>query len=101
LLSNGTTEWINKPFACGLGIPFAYALLQKYQGYEYDLQKATLLAYKVLEESVETGSWGLGYPIDIWHINNDGIKNLSEEELAALQDTSQGLREAEIKLFLG
>jgi len=101
LLSNGTTEWINKPFACGSGAPFAYALLQKYQGCEYDLQKATLLAYKVLEESIETGSYGLGYPIDIWYINNDGVKNLSEEEIAALEDASRGLREAEIKLFLG
>ena len=100
LLSNGTAEWIYKPFASGSGAPFAYALLQKYQGYEYDLQKATLLAYKVLEESIETGSWGLGYPIDIWYINDNGVKNLSEEELAALEDASKILRETEIELFL-
>jgi 20S proteasome alpha/beta subunit len=101
LLPNATSEWINKPFACGSGGPFAYALLQKYQGCKYDLQKATLLAYKVLEESIETGSWGLGYPIDIWNINKDGVKVLSDEEIAALQDASRGLREAEINLFLG
>jgi proteasome beta subunit len=80
LLPNGTTEWFDKPFACGVGAPFAYALLQKYQGYQYDVERATLLAYKVLEESIETGSYGLGYPIDIWYINNDGIKNLSDED---------------------
>lgn len=101
LVSNGTTEWINRPFACGSGAPFAFALLQKYQGYEYDLHKAALLAYKVLDESIETGSWGLGYPIDVWHISGEKIKNLTEEELSALQDASRGLREAEIKLFLG
>jgi len=101
LLSNGTTEWINKPFACGSGALFAYALLQKYQDYKYDVKKASLLAYKVLEESIETGSLGLGYPIDIWNITKDGTKNLSEEDLSALQDTSQSLRETEIKLFLG
>lgn len=100
LLSNGTTEWINKPFACGSGAPFAYALLQKYQNLEYDLQKASLLAYKILEESIDTGSWGLGYPIDIWQITNSGVRNLKEEEIAALADTSKGLREAEVKLFL-
>jgi 20S proteasome alpha/beta subunit len=100
LLSNGTTEWINKPFASGSGELFAYALLQKYQGHSYSLQKAALLAYKVLEESIEVGSWGLGFPIDIWQISKQGIKNLSEEEIVALADTSRLLRKAEIQSFL-
>jgi len=100
LLSNGTNEWINNPFASGTGGLFAYALLQKYQGHTYDLQKATLLAYKVLEESIEVGSWGLGFPIDIWQISEQGIKNLSEDEIAALADASRSLREAEIQSFL-
>jgi 20S proteasome alpha/beta subunit len=100
LLANGTTEWISKPFACGSGASFAYALLQKYKDYDYDLQIATVLAYKVLEESIETGSWGLGYPIDIWQISNNGIHNLSDNELAALRDTTRGLRESEINLLL-
>jgi proteasome beta subunit len=101
LLSNGTAEWINKPFASGSGGLFAYALLQKYQGHIYPLQKAMLLAYKVLEESIEVGSWGLGFPIDIWTIDEQGIKNLNEDEIAALADTSKVLRETEIQSFLG
>lgn len=101
LLSNGTTEWIDRAFACGLGAPFAYALLQKYQSVEYNLQQASLLAYKVLEESIETGAWGLGYPIDIYQITSNGVENLSTEKISALADVSRGLREAEIKLFLG
>ncbi|MDI6891906.1 MAG: hypothetical protein QMD08_02755 [Actinomycetota bacterium] len=101
LLSNGTNEWINKPFASGSGGLFAYALLQKYQGHTYDLQKATLLAYKVLEESIEVGSWGLGFPVDIWQINEQGIKSLNEDEIAALVDTSRVLRESEIRSFFG
>ncbi|MDP2924430.1 MAG: hypothetical protein Q8O30_12065 [Candidatus Omnitrophota bacterium] len=100
LLANGTTEWINKPFASGSGGPFAYALLQKYQGYIYNLQKASLLAYKVLEESIEVGSWGLGPPIDIWQVSETGIKNLNEDEIAKLADASKVLREIEIQSFL-
>lgn len=100
LLCNGTTEWINKPFASGLGDLFAYALLQKYQGHSYNLQKATLLAYKVLEESIKVGSWGLGLPIDIWQISRQGIQNLNEDDIAALADTSKLLREGEIQSFL-
>lgn len=101
LVSNGTTEWIKNPFASGTGALFAYALLQKYQRYSYTLQKATLLAYKVLEESIEVGSWGLGFPIDIWQIGDQGVKNLNDDEIAALADTSKSLREAEIQSFLG
>ncbi|MEO0236256.1 MAG: hypothetical protein ABIM02_05985 [candidate division WOR-3 bacterium] len=100
LLSNGTTEWINKPFALGSGQLFAYALLQKYQGFEYNLEKASVLAYKVIEESIETGAWGLGYPIDIYQITDKGIKNLDKEEISALDDICRGIREAEIKLLL-
>lgn len=100
LLSNGTTEWINKYFASGSGALFAYALLQKYQNSLYDLQKTSLLAYKVLEESIEVGAWGLGSPIDICQINEQGIKCLGEDEIAALEDASRVLREAEIQIFL-
>jgi len=101
LLSNGTTEWINKPFASGSGGLFAYALLQKYQNRSFNTQKARLLAYKILEESIEVGSWGLGLPIDIWQIDDKGVKNLSDEEIAALSDASKSLREVEIQSFLG
>lgn len=101
ILSNGTAEWINKPFASGSGALFSYALLQKYQSYVYDIQKACLLAFKVIEESIEVGSWGLGFPIDIWYIKKEGIKNLNNDEVAALADASRILREAEIHSFLG
>jgi 20S proteasome alpha/beta subunit len=99
---NGTPEWImGRPFASGTGDLFAYALLQKYQGCNLNIDKASLLAYKVLEEAIAVGSYGLGPPIDIWHITKDGIKQLSEEEKAALEDASRALRQAEIELLIG
>ena len=101
LLLNGTSEWINKPFALGSGSLFAYALLQKYHDCSFSIQKASLLAYKVLEESIDVGSWGLNFPIDIWLMNETCAKSLDEDEMAALEDSSKALREAEVKLLLG
>jgi proteasome beta subunit len=102
VLVNGTPEWIiNRPFASGSGDMFAYALLQKYQGLELDMQKGALLAYKVLEEAIAVGAYGLGPPIDIWKISNTGIKQLNDSEKAALEDASRTLRRYEIELLMG
>ena len=99
---NGTPEWIvGRPFAIGSGAMFAYALLQKYQGCNLDMDQASLLAYKVLEEAIAVGAYGLGPPIDIWHITSDGVKQLGEQERAALEDTARVLRQYEIELLTG
>jgi hypothetical protein len=101
VLVNGTAEWItNRPFASGSGDLFAYALLQKYQGLELDMEKGALLAYKVLEEAIDVGAYGLGPPIDIWKISNSGIKQLNDSEKAALEDASRTLRQYEIELLM-
>ena len=100
ILINGTPEWIkNRPFASGSGDMFAYALLQKYQGLELDMDRGAILAYKVLEEAIAVGAYGLGPPIDIWKISNSGVKKLSDSEKAALEDASRALRQAEIELL--
>lgn len=100
ITANGTPEWIGVPFASGLGAPFAHALLQRYQGVTFEVSKAALLAFKVIEEAIEVGAYGLGPPIDVWQITQQGVKNYSEAELAALVDASRTLREAEIQIFL-
>jgi proteasome beta subunit len=102
ILLNGTPEWIkDRAFASGSGDMFAYALLQKYQGLALNLDRASLLAYKVLEEAITVGAYGLGPPIDLWQINNDGIKQLNDSEKAALEDASRALREAEVRFLIG
>ncbi len=99
---NGTSEWIiDRPFATGSGDMFAYALLRKYHGVKLNLSQASLLAYEVLEEAIEVGAYGLGYPIDVWHVNKDSLRQLSEAEIAALQDQSAQIREMEVKLLVG
>jgi proteasome beta subunit len=102
VLVNGTAEWItDRPFASGSGDLFAYALLQKYQGLDLDMEEGALLAYKVLEEAIAVGAYGLGPPIDVWKISNSGVKQLNGSEKAALEDASRALREGEIQLLMG
>jgi proteasome beta subunit len=100
ILSNGTPEWIQWPFASGGGELFAYALLQKYQRKTLDVDRAMLLTFKVIEEAIEVGAYGLGPPIDIWKITAHGVKQLPESEIAALEDACRALREIEVSLLI-
>jgi 20S proteasome alpha/beta subunit len=101
---SGTPEWITTgPFSIGIGRMFAHALLQKYTRLfpdKIDVQKASLLAFKIIEEAIQVGAFGLGPPIDIWAITKDNLKNLSEEEISGLADLSQALRGTELDLLL-
>ncbi len=90
------------PFAIGSGELFAFALLQKYQDLipaGIDNRLAAVLAYKIIAETIEVVSGGVGPPIDIWQSPN--VKNLTKEELTGIEETYLGLRKAEIEMFLG
>jgi proteasome beta subunit len=84
----------------GNGDLFAYALLQKYQGRSLTPEKAAILAYKVIEETIEVGAYGLGPPIDVWQITQAGVKRLAGEELVNLATAAHDLREREIQLLI-
>ena len=58
-----------------------------------------MLAYKVMEEAIEIGAYGLGPPIDIWEVGPNGVKQASEEEVIALKDTARLLREREVEML--
>ena len=98
---HGAPEWIQgRPYVTGNGDLFAYALLKKYEGRSLSLAQASTLAYKVMEETIEVGAYGLGPPIDVWQVSAPGVKNLSGEETAALAAAARALREREIQLLL-
>jgi proteasome beta subunit len=101
ITSYGTPEWIDRPFALGSGAMFAYALLQKYRAVPLTLEQATLLAFKVIEEAIEVGAYGLGPPIEIWHVLQNSLERLDEAKLAAVKDTTSQIRDREIQLLLG
>ena len=97
VLINGTPEWVvDRCATTGNGAPFAHVLLHKYQSVPLGCDRATVLAYKVIEEAIQVGAYGLGPPIDIWKVTDKGVKNLSKGETAALEDTTRILRNREI-----
>lgn len=101
---SGTPEWIKTGvFGIGIGRVFVHALLEKYRKLipeKIDLEKGSLLAFKIIEEAIEVGAYGVGLPIDIWQITSSGLKNLSEDELSALKNKCSQLRDMEIKMLL-
>ena len=99
-MSHGIAEWMEYPFATGNGANFAYALLKKYHGAVLDLDKASVLAFKVIEEAIDVGAYGLGPPIYVWHVLSDGIQELDEARIAPLDDAALTLRETEVQLLL-
>lgn len=102
VLVNGTCEWIDGRFAAtGNGASFAHALLQKYAGAVLARDHAKLLAYKVIEEAIQVGAYGLGPPIDIWEVCSGGVKQAKEEEIIALADTAHLLRDREVQMLTG
>lgn len=101
IMSNGTPEWVGASFAAtGNGAVFAHALLVKYSAGKIPCDKAKLLAYKVIEEAIEVGGYGLGPPIAIWEITAGGVKQSTAEDIAALEDAAHVLREQEVSLLL-
>lgn len=99
---NGVSVMLeNVPFATGIGEQFAYTLLQKYQDLipeKIDEKLAAVLAYKIISETIETISIGVGPPIDIWQL--PPVKNLSKNELAAIEETYLSLKKTEIEMFI-
>ena len=96
----GTAEWISgHAFATGNGDLFAYALLRKFDLLQLSIQEAELLAVKVIEEAIEVGSYGLGPPIQMLELTTDGVREVSEAEIAALSDAARLVREQERQLL--
>lgn len=104
LTTSGTPEWIRTgSFGIGIGRPFVFALLQKYSDLipkKLDVKKAALLAYKVIEEAIEVGAYGLGEPIDVWQISKSGTKNYNVAEREKLKRACERLRASEITVLL-
>jgi 20S proteasome alpha/beta subunit len=97
----GSPEWMtDRPFVAGNGDLFAYALLSKYQKQHLSLRQASLLAYKVIDEAIAVGAYGLGGPIDLWQISTAGLKNLNAPELKTVAGQARRLRKLEIDLLL-
>jgi len=100
VLANGTPEWVEGRFAAtGNGNLFAYALLHKYANVPLAKERAKALAYKVIQEAIQVGAYGLGPPIDVWEITSAGKREMSEGEIAGLEDTVRLIRDREVQIL--
>lgn len=83
----------------GSGDIFAYTLLRNYEVKELDVEKGKLIVYRVIKEAIKVGAYGLGEPIDIWTITANGINQLSNDEIMALDSTYGAWIKMEQELF--
>jgi len=102
---DGGDEFLDElGYGCsGIGDTFGYAFLKNFYSEDLDIQVGTVIAYRVIQEAIEIGAYGLGEPIDIWIIEKEGddikVKSLSTDELSALHDTCCMWREVEKDVF--
>lgn len=83
----------------GNGDIFAHTLLKNYNIPELGVEEGKIVAYRVIREAIEIGAYGLGWPIDIWTITKEEAKEVTLEELMALNDTYNIWKEAEREIF--
>jgi len=93
-------------YACtGIGDTFAYTLLKNYYSNEMEIEKGKLVAYRVIRDAIGIGAYGLGEPVDIWIMKvvkgNTEIKQLSENEMMALNDAYMVWKETEKAVLKG
>lgn len=85
----------------GIGDTFAHTLLKTYYFGGLDVEGGQLVAYRVIKEAIEVGAFGLGGPVDVWVMSksNGEIKQLTEEEIMALDDSHLTWKNMEREVF--
>lgn len=109
---NGKTRILHVDFDCnqewleefgfgasGIGDTFAYTILKNYDVNDCPVNQGKVLAYRVIRDAIEVGAFGLGEPIDIWVIDENGVKQESLGEMAAIRDTFRLWIETEKETF--
>jgi 20S proteasome alpha/beta subunit len=92
-LYDHTYGWFN---AVGSGKPWAQAIMRSHLAAERDLNLGKILAYRVLEDSIELAAEGLAKPIHLYTLDLDGkITKLGEDELKKLSENCELWRELE------
>jgi len=83
----------------GSGDIFAHTLIKNYKVKNLSVEEGCLIAYRVLRDAIDIGAFGLGEPIDIWIIDNNGVRQKSQPEMLALRDSYASWIEAEEETF--
>ncbi|MCC6952762.1 MAG: hypothetical protein IT290_01455, partial [Deltaproteobacteria bacterium] len=83
----GSPQWFSdRPFFVGPGDVFAGWLHQKYKGATLTTKSGVSLGYRIVEEAIDTGWYGLGGSPDVWQITDAGVKQLAESDARSMKD---------------
>lgn len=96
----GTPQWITaRPFIIGNGDAFAGAFLRRYLGISLNLRLASVLSYRLLDDAIEAGTFGLKGPIDLWQIRPNTISQLQDDDLHEIRNTVETIKQHELAVF--
>ncbi|MGI0141772.1 MAG: hypothetical protein ACREBF_03955 [Candidatus Micrarchaeales archaeon] len=72
---DGNDEYLDDVgYACtGSGDAFAYTILRGLDIKAFDMNTGKLIAYKAIRKAGDVGASGLGDPIDIWSVGDNGV----------------------------
>lgn len=85
--------------AVGSGAGFAQlanALMKHFAVKERPMAHGRLIAYRTVRTVIDTAAYHVGGEIQMWEVTKDGIKQLSQEEIAEVETAVGGWEEAEV-----
>jgi len=86
--------------ATGSGFPFAFLAAGSVKHHNVaskSLDHAKALAYRAIEMTCNTAAFGVGLPVQLGVVTDDGAEILSEAEITGLKDTVNLWKQAEVE----
>ncbi len=77
-------------------------ILGNHNVHEYSVEQTKRLAYRVIDEAIRIGAFGMGHPITMWflpHDQNRQIEEVGSTEIEAIGEKVGLWRQFEQKLF--
>ena len=70
-------------------------MLAHFRPAEKPLTHGQLLAYRVIDAAIQTSGYGVGGDIQMWCVNDVGVRQVQKEELAVMQGLVGAWQEVE------
>jgi len=104
---NGDSVEFDDYCSIGVGTPFAQVLLKTLNLNNFvkniSSDQGKVFAYKVIKAAIETGNFGMDFPIFIWEIKPKEktieVRKLEGVEINAVEDTTNWLNQIEQEVF--
>jgi len=107
ITGNGDSVEFDDYCSIGIGTPFAQVLLKTLNLNNFvkniSIDQGKVFAYKVIKAAIETGNFGMDFPIFIWEIKPKEetieVRKLEGVEINAVEDTANWLNQIEQEVF--